>query len=116
MAQLSIVKKASVLVVVALSAVATVSAQAMAPAPSPNAGAAFSLPASDQLRSMVDKDEDLHEIPRGVACHRTKEPTKFGTCEERQYDNGCHLSSNSRGSIVDNIGEAIRKETWDTLN
>ncbi|KAL7585790.1 hypothetical protein Lser_V15G42517 [Lactuca serriola] len=46
MAQLSIVKKASVLVVVALSAVATVSAQAMAPAPSPDAGAAFSLPAS----------------------------------------------------------------------
>ncbi|KAL7583589.1 hypothetical protein Lser_V15G42519 [Lactuca serriola] len=46
MAQLSIVKKASVLVVVALSAAATVSAQAMAPAPSPDAGAAFSLPTS----------------------------------------------------------------------
>ncbi|CAH1446680.1 unnamed protein product [Lactuca virosa] len=44
--KLSIVKKASVLVVVALSAVATVSAQAMAPAPSPDAGAAFSIPAS----------------------------------------------------------------------
>ncbi|KAL7585789.1 hypothetical protein Lser_V15G42516 [Lactuca serriola] len=47
MAQVSsIVKKASVLAVVALSAVATVSAQSMAPAPSPDAGAAFSVPIS----------------------------------------------------------------------
>ncbi|KAI3678112.1 hypothetical protein L6452_37393 [Arctium lappa] len=50
MAQLSIVKKASVVVVVvvmvALSAAATVCAQAQAPAPSPDAGAAFSVPAS----------------------------------------------------------------------
>ncbi|KAL4558092.1 hypothetical protein LXL04_036288 [Taraxacum kok-saghyz] len=47
MAQISsIVKKASVLAVVALSAVATVSAQSMAPAPSPDAGAAFSVPIS----------------------------------------------------------------------
>lgn len=47
MAQVSsIVKKASVLAVFALSAVATVSAQSMAPAPSPDAGAAFSVPIS----------------------------------------------------------------------
>ncbi|KVH94738.1 hypothetical protein Ccrd_003204 [Cynara cardunculus var. scolymus] len=48
MAQLSIVKKASVVALVALSAAATVSAQelAMAPAPSPDAGAAFSVPAT----------------------------------------------------------------------
>ncbi|KAI3750220.1 hypothetical protein L2E82_20851 [Cichorium intybus] len=46
MAQVSIiVKKVSVLALVALSATATVSAQAMAPAPSPDAGAAFSIPA-----------------------------------------------------------------------
>ncbi|GKC52793.1 hypothetical protein Tco_1075538, partial [Tanacetum coccineum] len=44
MAQVSIVKKASVFAIVALSAVAAVSAQATAPAPSPDAGAAFSVP------------------------------------------------------------------------
>ncbi|KAJ0621964.1 hypothetical protein HanRHA438_Chr01g0013581 [Helianthus annuus] len=46
MAQVSIVKKASMIaiVAVALSAASAVSAQA--PAPSPDAGAAFSLPAS----------------------------------------------------------------------
>ncbi|PWA40191.1 hypothetical protein CTI12_AA124590 [Artemisia annua] len=47
MAQVSsIVKKASVFAIVALSAVAAVSAQATAPAPSPDAGAAFSVPMS----------------------------------------------------------------------
>lgn len=42
----SIVKKASVLAIVALSAAVTVSAQVSAPAPSPDAGAAFSVPVS----------------------------------------------------------------------
>ncbi|KAK1412902.1 hypothetical protein QVD17_34497 [Tagetes erecta] len=51
MAQISIVKKASAVVVMALAAAATVSAQefASAPAPSapsPDAGSAFSAPAS----------------------------------------------------------------------
>ncbi|MFS7977394.1 hypothetical protein Hanom_Chr10g00903481 [Helianthus anomalus] len=46
MAQVSIVKKASAVVVLALAAAATVSAQELAPAPSPDAGAAFSVPAS----------------------------------------------------------------------
>ncbi|KAJ0883201.1 hypothetical protein HanPSC8_Chr10g0418751 [Helianthus annuus] len=50
MAQVSnIVKKASVVAVVALSAAAAVSAQATAPAPSPDAGAAFSVPVSRVL-------------------------------------------------------------------
>ncbi|KAI3760603.1 hypothetical protein L1987_51000 [Smallanthus sonchifolius] len=51
MAQFSIVKKASAVVVVALAAAATVSAQefGMAPAPSPIAGAAFSVPASGAM-------------------------------------------------------------------
>ncbi|GKA39957.1 hypothetical protein Tco_0732550 [Tanacetum coccineum] len=43
MAQVSIVKKASVSAIVELSAVAAVSAQATALAPSPDAGAAFSV-------------------------------------------------------------------------
>ncbi|KVH94731.1 hypothetical protein Ccrd_003203 [Cynara cardunculus var. scolymus] len=47
MAQVSsIVKKASILAVVALSAAVTVSAQSISPAPSPDAGAAFSIPVS----------------------------------------------------------------------
>ncbi|KAL7584436.1 hypothetical protein Lser_V15G42515 [Lactuca serriola] len=48
MAQISsnIMKKASVLAVVAFSVAATVSAQATAPAPSPDAGVAFSVPIS----------------------------------------------------------------------
>ncbi|KAI3819960.1 hypothetical protein L1987_13814 [Smallanthus sonchifolius] len=48
MAQISIMKKATVLVVAALAAAATVSAQELSPslAPSPDAGAAFSVPAS----------------------------------------------------------------------
>ncbi|PWA81544.1 hypothetical protein CTI12_AA185450 [Artemisia annua] len=47
MAQVNtIVKRASVFAIVALSAVAAVSAQVTAPAPSPDAGAAFSVPIS----------------------------------------------------------------------
>ncbi|KAI3760602.1 hypothetical protein L1987_50999 [Smallanthus sonchifolius] len=47
MAQVSnVVKRASVVAVVALSAAAAVSAQATAPAPSPDAGAAVSIPVS----------------------------------------------------------------------
>ncbi|KAI3750219.1 hypothetical protein L2E82_20849 [Cichorium intybus] len=47
MAQIgSIVKKVSLIAVVAFSVAATVSAQATAPAPSPDAGAAFSVPVS----------------------------------------------------------------------
>lgn len=47
MAQVSnIMKKASVVALVAISAAATVSAQATAPAPSPDAGAAFSVQVS----------------------------------------------------------------------
>ncbi|KAC9235843.1 hypothetical protein E3N88_46154 [Mikania micrantha] len=44
-----IVKKASVVAILALSAAAAVSAQATAPAPSPDAGAGFSVPASGVL-------------------------------------------------------------------
>ncbi|KAL7598510.1 hypothetical protein Lser_V15G26340 [Lactuca serriola] len=50
MAQVSMVKKASVLAIVAVAiSAATVSAQELAPAPSPLAGAAFSLPASSVM-------------------------------------------------------------------
>ncbi|KAI3806523.1 hypothetical protein L1987_22430 [Smallanthus sonchifolius] len=51
MAQFSMVKKASAVVLVALATAATVSAQefGMAPAPSPIVGAAFSVPASGAM-------------------------------------------------------------------
>ncbi|KAI3733018.1 hypothetical protein L1987_64233 [Smallanthus sonchifolius] len=51
MAQISIMKKATVLVVMAIAAATTVSAQELsqAPAPSPEIGAAFSVPASGAM-------------------------------------------------------------------
>ncbi|KAI3679668.1 hypothetical protein L2E82_51066 [Cichorium intybus] len=73
MAQVSIVKKTSILAViaVALSAASTVSAQG--PAPSPDAGAAFSLPTSGvldkaQLLDIVTKSAK-HVIGANVVIH-----------------------------------------------
>ncbi|KAL4558093.1 hypothetical protein LXL04_036289 [Taraxacum kok-saghyz] len=69
MAQISIVKKASVFAIIALSAAATVSAQAMAPAPSPDAGLGFSVPVSgvvigsSMILSFLDWPEWSEERP-----------------------------------------------------
>ncbi|KAJ9543777.1 hypothetical protein OSB04_023484 [Centaurea solstitialis] len=47
MAQFSIVKKASMIAVVAVALTAATTVSAQGPAPSPDAGAAFSVPASE---------------------------------------------------------------------
>ncbi|GJZ00307.1 hypothetical protein Tco_0517736 [Tanacetum coccineum] len=83
MAQVSIVKKASIFAIVALSVVAAVSAQVTAPAPSPDAGAAFSVSITKEDPIMTPEDWTGKPAPvirpcaGGLEQEQTPEPTQL---------------------------------------
>ncbi|GJW78592.1 RNA-directed DNA polymerase, eukaryota [Tanacetum coccineum] len=122
MAQVSIVKKASVFAIVALSAVAAVSAQATAPAPSPDAGAAFSFPMSGVVigSSMLLSFTNLGVRNLAYLCDMLNETGQLNidvnedTCTWSLGPNGTFTVKDARYRIDQNILPTLaHATTWD---